>query len=61
MAAPEPTNSKMIFHKWEPIVPLTGTIEYDFSETDALQRQWLAFKQVQEAGLLMLTPTSRHA
>ena len=49
MAAPEPTNSKMIFHKWEPIVPLTGTIEYDFSETDALQRQWLAFKQVQEA------------
>ena len=50
MAAPEPTNSKMIFHKWEPIVPLTGTIEYDFSETDALQRQWLAFKQVQEAG-----------
>ena len=48
MPAQEPTDSKAIFHEWKPITPLSGSIGYDFSGIDALQRQWLAFKQTQE-------------
>ena len=48
MTDQEPTGSKVIFHEWKPITPLAGNIGYDFSEIDALQRQWLAFKQMQD-------------
>ena len=41
---------KMIAHKWQPISPLSGDCEYDFSEIDSLQRQWIAYRQEREAG-----------
>ena len=39
----------MIAHKWRPITPLSERCDYDFSEIDSLQRQWLAFRRGREA------------
>ncbi len=39
----------MIAHQWQPISPLSGECDYDFSEIDALQRQWTAYRQAREA------------
>ena len=39
----------MIAHKWQPISPLSGDCEYDFSEIDSLQRQWIAYRREREA------------
>ncbi len=40
----------MIFHRWRPIEPPGKEIEqYDFSEIDSLQRQWLNVKRDKEA------------
>ena len=38
----------MIAHKWLPITRLSERCEYDFSEIDALQRQWIAYRQARE-------------
>ena len=38
----------MIACKWEPISPLAGNCDYDFSEIDSLQRQWLNVKRARE-------------
>ena len=37
-------NVQAIAHKWAPISPLAGNGDYDFSEVDSLQMQWLAAK-----------------
>ena len=38
----------MIAYKWEPIGPLADNCDYDFSEIDSLQRQWLNVKRARE-------------
>ena len=38
----------MIAHKWQPITPLLGKCDYDFSEIDSLQRRWLDIKRERE-------------
>ena len=41
----EPNAEKAIAHKWEPIISLRGDTDYDFSEIDSLNLQWLAVKR----------------
>ncbi len=38
----------MMAHKWQPISPLSEECDFDFSEIDALQRQWLNVKRARE-------------
>ena len=38
----------MIAYKWEPISPLADNFDYEFSEIDSLQRQWLDVKRARE-------------
>ena len=38
----------MIAYKWEPINPMADNCDYDFSEIDSLQRQWLNVKRARE-------------
>lgn len=39
----------MIAHKWQPIAPLSEECDFDFSEIDALQRQWTAYRRTRES------------
>ena len=39
----------MIAHKWQPIQPVDANSEqYDFSEIDSLQQQWLSIRAQME-------------
>ena len=49
MANPDASNSVTVGRKWQHISHLPENLEYDFSDIDALQRQWLAHRQSREA------------